>query len=582
MSAERARTWADYEIDLPSGAHGEIDVRCPQCTPSRRREHQRNRDLSVNVEKGTWTCHHCGWAGGLGQGTDRDTPIAYGAPLSRKRTYDPPRPLKPDPEPDVWARAVMWFSGRQITEATLKRNGITAAIEFCPVCDKVMSHVLFPMVRDGVHVNTKHRCSAKHFRMEKNAERILIGLDDCATAKTVVIVEGEIDKLSCEEAGWTAVLSVPDGAPTPDATNYASKFAFLDSAMPLFERATSVVLACDADAPGQALTEELARRIGREKCRRVTWPEGLKDANDVLVKAGPWELERCLNDAEPYPIEGVYFVGDVEADLDRLYERGWDRGLSVGWPTFDAMYRVRPGLFTVVTGIPSHGKSAWLDAYLVRLVERHGWTIGVCSPENQPIERHLAGIIAAHLGMPFNDGPTQRMCREQYEAGKRWAAEHFAFVLPESPTIDALLEKARALVFRFGIQGLVIDPWNEIEHSVPKGMNETLYISEALGRLRRFARQYDIHLWLVAHPTKLRRDPGDPDKSEPVPGLWDISGSANFRNKADNGLTVWRNVKEPHDPVQVHITKVRFRETGEPGRALFAYDRVTGRYREVG
>ena len=232
----------------------------------------------------------------------------------------------------------------------------------------------------------------------------------------------------------------------------------------------------------------------------------------------------------------------------------------------------------MVTGIPGHGKSSFLDALLVNYAVRHGWTFAVCSPENQPLERHAAQLLARYVGKPFHDGPTPRMTPAEMEGARSWLGEHFAFVLPDEPTVDAILERVRALVFRMGCNGVVIDPWNEIEHSRPQHMTETEYTSQCLGKLRRFARLHDVHLWLVAHPTKLRKNE---DGSEPVPTLWDISGSAHFRNKGDYGLTVWRNIQDDAAPVQVHTTKVRFAETGELGSALFQYDRATGRYREA-
>ncbi len=571
------RMWSDFGIEVPPGASGEIDTTCPEC--SGRRKNSRAKCLSVNIDDGLWRCHHCLWSGSLGQGQRTASEAdPYGAPL-RPKEWQRPRPLPEVVTPTTWDKAVSWFAARGIPREVLVRNGVTVADEWCPVCEAKVGHVLFPYLRGADHVNTKHRCGQKHFRMEKGAERVLYGLNDVATATTVVIVEGEIDKLSCEAAGYRNCLSVPDGAPAPDATNYATKFAFLETAKDLFDRATTVILATDADAPGQALLEELARRIGREKCRRVTWPDGIKDANECLVEVGAGEVARCLEDAEPYPIEGMIDVADLHLELDALYESGFDVGVTAGWTSFDRHYRTRVGLMTVVTGIASHGKSHFLDALVVRLALRHGWAFAICSPENQPLERHLAGIISTYAGKPFHKSYGDRMTKAEMHEARDWVAEHFAFVLPEEPTIDAILDRARAYVFRKGIKGLVVDPWNELEHSRPANKTETEYVSECLGKMRRFARHYRVHLWLVAHPTKMKRDE---DGEEPVPGLWDISGSAHFRNKADAGLSVWRDVKDTSKPVQVHVLKVRFAETGEPGMVEFRYSVATGQYQEVG
>lgn len=570
-------TWADFGIELPGGATGEIDTTCPQC--SGRRKKSTARCLSVNVDAGTWYCHHCSWSGGLGTGQrTASDPDPYGEPL-RPKEWQRPRPIPAVTQPTQWQQATAWFTERRgIPEAVLLRNGVTVATEWCPICEEQMSHVLFPVYRGGEHVNTKHRCVRKHFRMERGAERVLYGLDDVARSDTVIWVEGEIDKLSLEVAGFTNVVSVPDGAPAPDAKNYASKFAFLASAEGFLAAAKQHIIAVDADAPGQALETELVRRLGPERCSRVVWPEGIKDANECLVKIDADYLRTCVAAAEPFPVEGIVRVSDIARDLDDLYDKGFDRGVAAGWHRFDTHYRTRTGLFTVVSGIAGHGKSHFLDALMVNLAVRHGWTFAICSPENQPLKRHAAGIISTYQGEPFHDGPNPRMTKADMHRARDWMDQQFAFVLPEEPTVDAILDRVKVLVYRMGVKGVVIDPWNELEHSRPASMSETEYISGALGSMRRFARHHDVHLWLVAHPTKLRRDD---EGNEPVPQLWDISGSAHFRNKCDAGLVIWRDLKDDAKPVQAHVQKIRFGETGDLGMIEFRYDRLTGRYREA-
>jgi twinkle protein len=88
-----------------------------------------------------------------------------------------------------------------------------------------------------------------------------------------------------------------------------------------------------------------------------------------------------------------------------------------------------------------------------------------------------------------------------------------------------------------------------------------------------------VHVWIVAHPTKLQKD----QKGEyPVPTPYDISGSAHWRNKADNCLAVYRRFDPHHEPpVEVHVQKVRFREVGKIGLAELRYEKVNGNYREI-
>ena len=131
---------------------------------------------------------------------------------------------------------------------------------------------------------------------------------------------------------------------------------------------------------------------------------------------------------------------------------------------------------------------------------------------------------------------------------------------------------------RHGIRGLVIDPWNELE-SARGAFSETEYIGVCLKRARQFARRYGIHLWIVAHPAKMYRDK---DGSYPVPSLWDISGSAHWRNKSDSGVVIYRDLSDPDSKiVDIHIQKQRFRQDGAMGMASLKYNPIIGDYNEV-
>ena len=137
---------------------------------------------------------------------------------------------------------------------------------------------------------------------------------------------------------------------------------------------------------------------------------------------------------------------------------------------------------------------------------------------------------------------------------------------------------AKIILYRRGIKGLIIDPYNELDHSRPASMLETEYISQFLSRVRRFARQFGIHVWIVAHPSKPLKDK---DGGQVCPTPYDVSGSAHWYNKADNILTVFRDVKADDNRVQIHVQKVRFRTTGKPGVVELRYHQATGRFSEI-
>jgi twinkle protein len=560
------KTLADFGIDAHGATSGEIDTTCPQCSAQRKKKQA--RCLSVNVDKGVWNCAHCGWTGGLGTGAQH-----VAAPW-RKPAYRKPEPLPRK------AGAEAYLGERGIGASVVERNRVSLARVYMPQVEDHVTAIAFPYYRDDELVNVKYRDREKNFRMETGAERVLYGLNDIEPERCV-IVEGEVDKLSVETAGITSCVSVPDGAPSETAKDYASKFAFLEADRERIEAVREWIIAVDNDAPGKRLEDELARRLGREKCKRASWPGECKDANDVLRSFGPEVLRECIELAEPFPIAGVFDVEDAGARITALYRNGWEKGVSTGWGDLDQFYTVRPGEFTVVSGMPNAGKSNWLDALCVNLAQQHGWNFALFSPENQPIEDHMARMIEKWVGRPFGDGPTPRMSPEELDSGMKAINPHFTWILPDNDkdwTVETVLDRAKALVFRKGIRGLVIDPWNELEHSPPSGQTETVYIGNVLKTIRQFARSHGVHVWVVAHPMKLVREKSTGDY--PVPTLYDISGSANWRNKADNGVVVYRHFNDPSRAIEIYVQKIRFQQIGRIGVASLVYQRATQTYRD--
>jgi twinkle protein len=551
------KTFQEYGIFVPSTASGEIRVKCPRCTPGRK--HKNEKDLCVNIEKGTGFCQHCGWSFTLQEKEQAS------------KSYAKPAFIYIDlPE-----KILTYLQGRGLTQNTLSENKVTAG--------KVgnADAVKFPYFKYGECVNVKYRTLDKRFCQEKNAEPCLYRFDAIEQCEELIITEGEFDALSFCEAGQCNATSVPNGAPAPNAKNYTKEFAYLESAQHIFENCRKVFLAVDNDAAGKLLEQELARRIGVEKCYRVQFPAGCKDANDVLVKFGREILKDCIAKAEPYPVDGIFMPSQIEDLILHLYDCGQQSGVSTGWPNLDPFYTVKTGQMSIVTGIPGSGKTEWLDALLVNLAVTHGWSFALFSPENWPIERHAQSLIEKLYKMPFHaTRGAKAINREGIEEAIGEINGRFFFIMPpeDEMTIDAILDKARVTIFRYGIKGLVIDPWNEIDHRYGN-LSETQYISEALGKIRRFARRNDIHIWIVAHPQKLLKDK-DSGKYKP-PTMYEISGGAHWRNKADIGLCVHRPDMNS-DITELYVQKIRFREVGKLGAVKFKYARATGNYIDNG
>jgi len=563
------KDFIDFGIDVSSTNGDQVYTLCPECSASRRKK--KVKCLSVNMTEGIWNCHHCGWTGSLLSGNDWKDKIPH---WNKPKLVVRPKDFQVSLEPSV----VEWFKARGISRQTLEDNKVSYRSVYMPQVEDFVTSIGFPYYRDDELINVKYRDKDKNFRLEAGAERIFYGLDHIDNDQ-VIIVEGEVDKLSMYETGLKSCISVPDGAPSHNSTDYSSKFDFLKE-----ERLSDVkkfVLCVDSDPAGLRLEEELSRRLGRDRCNKATLPEDCKDANDVLRKYGMVPLAECIAEAKPYPIEGTYNSNDLSESIDRLYDTGVDKGVSTGWMGLDKLYMIRPGILSVVTGIPSSGKSNWIDAMMVNIADEHGWNFAIFSPENQPLEDHMARVLEKYVGSPFMDGPNMRMSREELADGKSWLANHFTWILPNDDkqwTLDIILDAAKRLILTKGIRGLVIDPWNEIEHDRDDRQTETEYISMSLKRIRQFARRYGIHIWVVAHPAKMYRDK---QGKIPVPTPYDISGSARWRDKSDNCVTIWRDLSDNDNIiVQIHVQKVRFRQDGRIGVGELSYNWLVGTYHE--
>jgi twinkle protein len=273
---------------------------------------------------------------------------------------------------------------------------------------------------------------------------------------------------------------------------------------------------------------------------------------------------------------------EIREEVRELWKSGGlPKGTSTGWPKLDELYTVGLGQWTVVTGTPNSGKSEWVDALMVNLAMREEWRFFIYSPENWPLALHHSKILEKYIGKPFSPGPTPRIDAEELEAGEDWMEKKFYFGKFDKPDILSIVSEAEyQVVDQLHIKprwktGIVIDPWNQLEHYRPSNMTETEYISKTLSDVIQVVRRANVHLWLVAHPAKLYRDR---DGKYPVPTPRDISGSAHFWNKADNCITVHRDQVEGSQDVDIHVQKVRFKHIGRIGLATLSYDRVTGKY----
>ena len=467
-----------------------------------------------------------------------------------------------------------YLKSRGISKETADKMKLFAADKFFGRLNKTSAAIGFPYYRDGALVAVKYRAFPdKDFTQESGGAHDFFGIDHVVKGKPLVIVEGEIDALTLMEAGIENAVSVPSGAPIKVADGKVSpsedkRFAFVWNAREIIDSAPYVIIATDQDTAGQALAEELARRIGKDKCRLAKFD--MKDLNEVYLD-DPFRIEDILNDATPYPISGLSMAESYVDRLNDLYAAGTGKGASTGYSSLDNVYTIATSQLSVVTGYPSSGKSNFVDQLMVNLAKNEDWKFAVCSFENQP-EIHISRLMEIYTKKRFFDGK-ERMTQEEKDHAFKWVNEHFLFIDTngeEPSTLESILERAKVAVKRMGIRGMVIDPYNYID--LNRDSTETEAISNMLSKVQRFVKTHDIHCWFVAHPSKINRS----GVEQPRPDGMAISGSMAWWAKTDCGITIHR--KDHY--VEVAVWKCRYRWVGTQGETTLLYNKTSGTYSE--
>lgn len=502
--------------------------------------------------------------------------------------YDTPQPKREYKRPQTPKFALSdlsltYLSSRKISPEICQLFKVSTTTEWMPKAKAEVECICFNYYRGDELINIKYRAKDKDFKLAKDAELIFYNLNSLKDAEIGIIVEGEIDAMSVAESfklypqhtSKMGVVSVPNGANVQGAM----KLEYLDNCYEHFSHLTEIIIFTDNDEAGMRLRDELGRRLGMHRCKIAKHVDGCKDANEVLVKHGSAEVLKCITGRIEFPIKGIVNVNNIHDDVLSYYVHGYPDGYKIGIPSLDDMFKIMLGNLTIITGIPSSGKSEFTDYMLSELSRNHGWRWGICSFENQPVSLHVTKVMEKYVGKSFNYryDENERMNKSEFDNSFNFVSEYFTFIDIETAdiTIDGLLEKFAELVLRRGINGVLIDPWNRIESKKQRGQNEGEYINECLTKIKNFALKYRVHVFLIAHPTKMPKVNGRFD----IPNLYSISGSAHFYNQTDNGITVYRDID---DTVSIFIQKIRFSWLGKIGECKFTFDIGRRKYVAMG
>ena len=522
---------------------GKTQGSCPLCSHTRKPKNKKLKCASYDWERGLGTCHNCNSTFQL---------HTYQRKGASDKDYVRPEITKYLAVKD---KVTEWFKDRGISQGTLDDLKVGQGPEYMPQTGKKENTIQFNYIIGDQLINVKYRDGRKNFKLYKGAEKVFYNINSIVGFKDCVITEGEMDVLALHEAGVTNCVSVPNGA-----TLHHNNLDYLDNCIDYFEDKERIILALDVDEPGMALRRELVRRLGAEVCFLVDF-EDCKDANEYLIKYGKEKLKEVIRRARAYPLENVTTFKDIEGDVKDFVTNGFKPGFQIGLPNFDKIFSTYTSQFITVTGIPSSGKSDFVDQMVVGYNQNYGWKTGFASPENAPNYLHAHKLMRKVWG----DMPQ----REDINSGK-WneVADHvndnFFFIDMDKYTLESVLRKGAELVKRKGIKCLVIDPFNKVRDKNASSLDVNIYTMEYLTKIENFAKKYDVLVFIVAHPTKMYKNS---DGKIEEPNMYNIKGGGEWYDASYHGLLIHRDYERKN--TKVKVLKVKFQNLGENGAECF-------------
>ena len=494
---------------------GKEKLRCPKCDGQR--TDKKDRSLMVNHNEGYGKCFYCDALTFKNETENQYIEINqndFKTVLSDEKT-------------------IGYINTRGISESTLKQLYITFERYYQPSLSKEVDNIVFNYYEGSKLVNKKFRSSNKKFTQISGSKPIFYNINSILGSETVYIVEGEFDVLAMHEAGFKNTISVPNGANDNDD--------YWKNSEKYLKNVKSFIIATDNDEKGNILKDKIAQRLGRYRCKYIEFKG--KDANDDLISG---VLKESINNPISFPVSGTFTAKDLRSGVNDLYDFGLPKTIYPKSECFGDLknkFSVMRGQVVLPTGIPSHGKSTFTDWYVLNLVADYGMKASWYTPEHSPMPLYETELIQKTIGRNFwkeKDGQP-RISKADIDRYDEWANERIYLTDcgdNESPTWDWLLDKFKEQMYSFGVDIFVIDAFNKV--ILPKG-NKIDEINTVLTKLTHFAKSNNVIIFLVAHPTKMKKtDTGIYD----VPTLYDVSGSSDFRNQVHCGFSVYRYFDE--------------------------------------
>lgn len=361
----------------------------------------------------------------------------------------------------------------------------------------------------------------------------------------LVICADEVDAKAFREAGLKSVRVVD----CPE-----SLFAHGDSELELDDSLSifsNFILGYPLDQA--ELRDEVAMRLGDVKCRWLDLTDDLPTPASLLRELGKEALANAVVTAKPMWTDEVCTMDDVPEPGPQISYITGIKGLD------DHGFRLQRPAFMPVIGPYGSGKSVLLRQLAVSLWRKHGWRTLMTAFEEK-IKPRFQRDLRRHL----IDMPVEMWTEEDIVYADAEISKAFRFLRRrrgDTLNLDRLLSRIEYAVKVYGVDVVIIDPVNEIDHDVPKFTSKTDYMGQFIMALKALADDYNLLMIVAAHPPK------DGVEKRLAKGklltLNDGADTSHWGNKADIGWAVWRPDME--GPTLLHIDKLKDYETmGKP------------------
>lgn len=458
--------------------------------------------------------------------------------------------MNQDTEQNQETAAIMRYliEDRGLFPETLSHFGVVADLQgFRSKGDKdgydTLPCFALPYIRANDQQPYAHKWITRHKSMKSTPgqtrgffnERVLGDykrhLDECdqdpnKVRRPLIITEGEIDCMSIYQSCSVScqfVVSLPNGW---GATN--RNLDCFHKHDELLKRAPAILVAGDNDEAGSSLSQAVMQYatyvLGTASVRAVEWPEGCKDANDVLRQHGSPKIAQLVQDAKTIDFRGATIYNEFN-----FPERPAPEIFRTGLKFLDEVLCFPTGELVTILGVPGAGKSQ-MAAFLLRTIAGNEQIrCGIFCMETNPTRLRNQFHKMMH-GVPF-DGADPKLQAEFKIENSKYIT--YIDVNEEEDDVDLDItwveDQIRTAAARERCRIIAVDPWNMIQHERESNISETKHCEIVLRKLKRLALKLNICVVIVHHPPKLK---------ERYPLGGDAADSQQFFNKSAMGLTV--------------------------------------------